>query len=657
MSALSKVAKMLAKAADKGLDVSPQARKARAVEQGYMTNKDLVRMIQKNSRDEFYALDPAIKERIAYQNLGPDFDEEFLSEPAMFFHGTAGDISAFNPNMLGRSTKAASASHATFLTNLIDDADEYAKIAYENQPKRHRALELFGMLNDEMGDSQKFIERFNRYNMADHGMSSEAVEAAQRRIERLKDRMEMLTPGIEDQGAAVYPSYVRANNPLFIDKRGEGYGDITKSLSRAKQQGNDSVIFFDITDPTPGATHIAMFDPSRIRSINAMFDPERINSRDLLASMGSLGALGLTDEVLDEQEPEEYAAGGLVKMGSKILRDLYEAGVGTKAVKKINEEELRRIKELDSLQRDAFKKNEESWKETLKSNPESLELMRKTLNEYHNYIHNISKKYNTFDEEPFNINDYLPNLYNIESENKIYPDFNISEKQNEIINSYKDKFGQRKSEYLTFGSLDDSIEDILKRAKKGNAFSASEESMDNLDEYVNSNLGKDLFTIHNHPIQKGAKSTEVSPSFGDIGSFSYESLLGKPNFIITPDKKVSVYINNNRDIDSDYSNLALLRSSYEKISPQLTGENSLLNEYFKNTLPNNPELIEYFSTNRDPAMYILGRQLRNLGKGSIDYLEYPIEGINESDELFEDIFNEVSPKIKFASGGLVYPYE
>lgn len=396
MANYSKYAKMVKEAAEKGLDLSPEARKARAVEQGYLTNENL-KNVADNANDfklvkvenppewhspndgDFYEaylnnsllmegdqrrLDQFLQYEIekglpgGVQNYGlkrpaymmispskytnPEFD---MNDLAKFYHGSAGDIDQFNPNMLGRNTNAASADHAFFFSNNPKDADYYAQLAKDRQPKQQRAFELMQRLSDETEQSRKFMERYDRYNMEKHGMPSEAREFAERRIERLQDRMRSLADSsiLEDQAPSITPVNLRIENPYFVDKRGSAYGDITKHLSEAKKSGNDSVVFFDITDPESSSTHIAVFDPSRIRSTQAIFDPAKKQSRDILAGVAPLGAIGASMQ--QDEEPKAYAAGGVVKKGLKEALEHLNSYKG-QGHHDINTEKGREIQEL-----------------------------------------------------------------------------------------------------------------------------------------------------------------------------------------------------------------------------------------------------------------------------------------------------------------------
>lgn len=359
MTVLSRYVKRLAEAERKGLDLSPEGRAQRAKEQGYFTNQDLYNLLSQEPKVEIKKstirgnpedyLDLFVNNNRVEQGRQRDIDRylnynsEYFSPASVqrdglkreayvkafpgkyekgyadfsmddlfqLYHGTAGDIQSFNPNMLGRTTGAGSAREATFMSNLPEDAEDYAAIANANQPKKNRALEVISEISRKKNDSEKYIELYHKYNMDKYGGDPANIEAAERNIQRMMDRMQRVAPAAEDSYKASYPLVTRMENPMLVDNRGEGYGNITKSIQEAKEKGHDAVVFFDINDPNPHATHIAAFDPSKIRSRFAIFDPDHINSRDLLAGVGGAAALGT--ELDNLEEPEGYASGGLVR--------------------------------------------------------------------------------------------------------------------------------------------------------------------------------------------------------------------------------------------------------------------------------------------------------------------------------------------------------
>lgn len=296
MANYSKYVKMMKEAADKGLDLSTEARLARAAEQGYITSADLVRMAEKAGVDQ---------DTIAFHKLFVPYADREL--PYDFYHGTAGDFGSLNPNYGGASTGAASAARAMFASNLSQDANFYAKLAEEQQPRQQRAFSMINQLNDKIG------EALNAHEI-ERGVALKEYPAD---IEALREKMNMIasSDAARTAHASVLPVHVRTSNPKFLDMKGETYGSISRNLRDAQAAGHDSVIFHNILDPEMNATHIAVFDPAQVRSKFAIFDPDKKDSRNLLAGVGAgIGIDGMQDE-----EPQGYAAGGVVKKAAESL--------------------------------------------------------------------------------------------------------------------------------------------------------------------------------------------------------------------------------------------------------------------------------------------------------------------------------------------------
>ena len=85
-----------------------------------------------------------------------------------------------------------------------------------------------------------------------------------------------------------------------VDMLGQSFddvpGEINQHLLSAKQQGRDGVRFLNLDDAVglvdKPATHLAVFDPANIRSVNAAFDPAKKESSNLLAGVTGASVLG-----------------------------------------------------------------------------------------------------------------------------------------------------------------------------------------------------------------------------------------------------------------------------------------------------------------------------------------------------------------------------
>lgn len=104
-------------------------------------------------------------------------------------------------------------------------------------------------------------------------------------------------------GAKEFEKIYRSSDvPLAMMEMGNTGGFGPEAIYRAL--GHDAVIMnnaekaFPGMRLHPGTTHVALFDPRRVRSTEAAFDPKRINSRNLLA--GAAGVATLPGIVLDQ---------------------------------------------------------------------------------------------------------------------------------------------------------------------------------------------------------------------------------------------------------------------------------------------------------------------------------------------------------------------
>lgn len=156
------------------------------------------------------------------------------------FHGTAADISEFNPAMFGTNTRASGDELGIFTTAKTDLANQYAEIAGRGgwygrkSPGDANVMPLLA----RMQSPKKYETASSFYKEAD-------VAAANRAL-----------------------------------------GEMRRNLQR---EGFDSV------QVRPDLEEVVIFDPSNLRSRFAAFDPARINENDLLgrADPRLLGLMGL----------------------------------------------------------------------------------------------------------------------------------------------------------------------------------------------------------------------------------------------------------------------------------------------------------------------------------------------------------------------------
>lgn len=205
------------------------------------------------------------------------------------YHGTAADVSEFNPLQFGGSaTKARSAKLGTWLVDNPAVAGGYAKFAAEDVPVQ-RLL-----------DQSMRAERLGNFDEA----------------ERLNALAEDLELGGSLRGAGgqnVMPLKARGNF-FEVDADGATMSDLddnqlTDWAKQAKDKGFDGLKIKNFSDNADygtyiPATHYLIFDPKNIRSINAAFDPAKRESANLMAGVGgaAVGLSALRGLQSDEQE-------------------------------------------------------------------------------------------------------------------------------------------------------------------------------------------------------------------------------------------------------------------------------------------------------------------------------------------------------------------
>jgi hypothetical protein len=86
-------------------------------------------------------------------------------------------------------------------------------------------------------------------------------------------------------------------------------GGLSTILDSAKRDGFDGVEFLALRDDAKSfgsgraATHLAMFEPNNVRSVNAAFDPAKRGSANLLAG-GAAAAVGVGAMTRSQQEEQ-----------------------------------------------------------------------------------------------------------------------------------------------------------------------------------------------------------------------------------------------------------------------------------------------------------------------------------------------------------------
>ena len=192
------------------------------------------------------------------------------------FHGTAGDITDFDPGLLGKTTDAPSARKAFFFSADTETAEAYVSEANPVELKRFTEAEhrkLRKQLQAEASDVHNQIQSLWTQRL-DKQISEQEWLKERGVLRKEEDRLYGLRSNL---GGNMMPVKLRMTNPLVHDFKGEAYREVSYHdlLQTAKDKGHDGVIMKNTTDGGPVTDIYAVFKPQQIRSQYATFDPER----------------------------------------------------------------------------------------------------------------------------------------------------------------------------------------------------------------------------------------------------------------------------------------------------------------------------------------------------------------------------------------------
>jgi len=253
--------------------------------------------------------------------------------PLVVYHGTrSGEIEAFDPDLLGQNTGAASARLGFFFSGNEATALAYvdrtltendrstsdgvvsgfdriiadlANWADANAPEFSKALRSSNVLlwhsNDDPGVAAQAnsydpseIDGFGGYlddviREVDNAAFWEADlegglgEYAQSQIDRLQalkdayDNIDLNGTADEEAGSIVLRTYLKIEQPLEADQGGKAYRETSyfDLINQGKEGGSDGVIIRNTFDGGPKDDIYVAFDPTQIKSINnrGTFDP------------------------------------------------------------------------------------------------------------------------------------------------------------------------------------------------------------------------------------------------------------------------------------------------------------------------------------------------------------------------------------------------
>jgi len=194
-------------------------------------------------------------------------EEQGYDTGTVYYHGTASGFSAFSKDKRGDGTGARSAKQAFFFSDSARTAQSYA----HNSAVRLPVLKVLREADaaERKGDFDKYDSLIG---------DAEALE------NRLDDDRR--------NGQNIVPVYLPNDDSLRIkNMRGRSFDDfgvsdeISEELKSAKSDGLKGVKFLNLNDSAGLAddpsTHVAIFEPSNIRSVNAQFDPAKTDSANL----------------------------------------------------------------------------------------------------------------------------------------------------------------------------------------------------------------------------------------------------------------------------------------------------------------------------------------------------------------------------------------
>ena len=241
-------------------------------------------------------------------DMGFDTDKDW-------YHGTADDIEGFLKSKRGSGTQANSAKKAFWFT---DDAETTAK-SYA----------------DHSGTTNKVAALLKDADVAERAGNWDLYDEKLRAAEELESFF-MGVPENRLQGQNIIPTKLPKEESLFVvDMKGGSFedgafGGVNEALDKAKADGYKGVKFLNLDDAVglndSPATHVAIFEPQNIRSKFAKFDPAKASSSNLLASnpvataaAGAGGILALQPDKAQAAPAQQQESGGINGLLSSII--------------------------------------------------------------------------------------------------------------------------------------------------------------------------------------------------------------------------------------------------------------------------------------------------------------------------------------------------
>ena len=238
-------------------------------------------------------------------------EEQGYDTSTVYYHGTASNILSFEKGKRGLSTGSTSAENGFWFSdsprtamsyahysgtyapvhNLVKEAEDAASVYGDELIEQETMLTLDGLLTQSGIDSTGFKKDSNGIpiSVIGHDAYDKLLDAA--------EKLELkFNSGDRNNGQNIIPIYAPKDADLLVkDMEGKSFDDSGVSLEindlmrKAKLTGKKGVKLLNLNDSVGLAddpsTHLAIFEPSDIRSVNAQFDPLQTNSLELNASM------------------------------------------------------------------------------------------------------------------------------------------------------------------------------------------------------------------------------------------------------------------------------------------------------------------------------------------------------------------------------------
>lgn len=246
-----------------------------------------------------------------------------------YYHGTNVPIGELDPAKAGTVWPQFEFGNASFFSDNPRIASDFAKKAanaVNSRDARAAANEFFSL---EESLAKKIGAPPITTNIGTGKISfSEKLSPKDRdALERLNDQRliaaNRLYEGSTAYGQNVLPTHLKINNPLEVDAQGMDFNP-RWAIEEAKAKGNDAVVFKNARDNAEGrtGTTVAVFDPSQIRSVNAKFDPAKKKSGNILDSLGpiAVGAAGVGVASQDAEAAPKAKNLELAARGAEIAR-------------------------------------------------------------------------------------------------------------------------------------------------------------------------------------------------------------------------------------------------------------------------------------------------------------------------------------------------